>query len=561
MLARLPRGVTASWTLSVRPRPADRGGGAGGPGWAALLADAALNREPRPAAPARQATAAAQPGGPWFEAAASLEVAGASAGALRAWLFDAAGAVGSLRASGWRIDVAVGGRPGPMRVGAAALAELWGLAGAASDERPVEVVRSRRLAAPTPPPGDGLRAIGLDRGRPVLVPDALLGRHALLLGRTGSGKSTELVALAADDLRAGRGFTFIDPHGDAVARLLDAVPADQAGRVHLLELAEREHPRGFNPIELEGAEPELVAAQFVDTMRDIYFDTLSSPPHRQLQDLRSALLTLLTRRPGPDGPWTLESLTRLLTDPRFRAEVLAGVTDPTVRSFWEHQWPGGRRGAADPSADALVSKLSAFLSYPSIRAIVSAPVSTIRPRRVMDAGEVLLVDLSRAGGDNAWLFGGLVIARTYVDALGRQGVPPDRRTPHTLYVDEVQNFDTSALRGTTSEGRKFGLRLVMATQYLDGLGGDLQRAIRANVATVMLLQPSADDARAVRDLMAPLTERDLVNLPRFRMAVRTELDGEARVLTCDVLPEAVALGSAALVRRLSDARDGRPERA
>ena len=53
----------------------------------------------------------------------------------------------------------------------------------------------------------------------------------------------------------------------------------------------------------------------------------------------------------------------------------------------------------------------------------------------------------------------------------------------------------------------------------------------------MLLQPSADDARAVRDLMAPLTERDLLNLPRFRMAVRTELEGEARVLTCDVLPE------------------------
>ena len=153
----------------------------------------------------------------------------------------------------------------------------------------------------------------------------------------------------------------------------------------------------------------------------------------------------------------------------------------------------------------------------------------------MDAGEVLLVDLSRAGGDNAWLFGGLVIARYYVAALGRQGLAPEARVPHTLYVDEVQNFDTSALRGTTAEGRKFGLRLVMATQYLESLGRDLQHAIRANVATTMLLQPSADDARAVRDLMAPLTERDLVNLPRFRMAVRTELDGEARVFTADVL--------------------------
>ncbi|MCZ7538173.1 MAG: hypothetical protein M5T61_21030 [Acidimicrobiia bacterium] len=97
----------------------------------------------------------------------------------------------------------------------------------------------------------------------------------------------------------------------------------------------------------------------------------------------------------------------------------------------------------------------------------------------------------------------------------------------------------------------------MATQYLESLGRELQRSIRANVATIMLLQPSAEDARLLRDVMAPLTERDLVNLPRFRMAVRTEIDGDPRVLTADILPEAARLGSAAVVRRHSDARDAR----
>jgi hypothetical protein len=155
------------------------------------------------------------------------------------------------------------------------------------------------------------------------------------------------------------------------------------------------------------------------------------------------------------------------------------------------------------------------------------------------------------------LFGSLLIARYGVAALGRQRVPPALRTPHTLYVDEVQNFDTSSLRGIPAEGRKFGLWIVMATQYLKGLGIELQSAIRANVATVMLLQPSPEDARPLADLVAPLTERDLVNLPRFRMAVRTELGGETSVLTADVLPEPPSLGSAELVRRLSDERDGR----
>jgi hypothetical protein len=558
LLVRLPAGAEATWTLRITPLPdGEEATSDDHIGPVEMFLDSLLNRPPRhvSSAAAHRTTRAPRP---TFSVTASLEVSSSSspAPALRAWLFDAVGAVGSLRASGWRIEASVGGRSAPMRLGAIDVSELWGLSGAAADARAVDVVRSRRLPAPLVAAAPGLRPIGLDAGRPVLVPDGLFARHVLLLGRTGSGKSTELVALAADDLRAGRGFTFIDPHGDAVARLLDSVPEDQARRVHLLELAEKDHPRGFNPIELDGADPEIVAAQFVDTMRDLYFAHLASPPHRQLQYLRSALLTLLTK-PADEDPWTLESLNRLFIDPRFRAEVLAGVNDPMVTAFWEHQWPKGKRGATDPSADALISKLGAFLSYPSIRAIVSAPVSTIRPRRIMDAGEVLLVDLSRAGGDNAWLFGGLVIARYYVDALGRQALAPSERVPHTLYVDEVQNFDTSALRGTTGEGRKFALRLAMATQYFDALGRELQHAVRANVATVMLLQPSAADARLLRDEMAPLTERDLINLPRFRMAVRTELDGDARVLTADVLPEPPRLGSAALVRRLSDARDSR----
>lgn len=557
LLSRLPAGAAAAWNMRITPLP-DRGDEVTTDrvGWGEMFFDSLLNRPSRHV----RATVVPRPTrtqDPAFSVTASLSASSAPPPALRAWLFDAVGAVGSLRASGWRIEASVGGRSSPMRLGAPDLAELWGLSGAAGDERAVDVVRSRRLPAPLVVPAPGLRPIGLDAGRAVLVPESLFARHILLLGRTGSGKSTELVALAADDLRAGRGFTFIDPHGDAVARLLESVPEDQAHRVHLLELAEKDRPRGFNPIELDGADPELVAAQFVDTMSDLYFAHLASPPYRQLQYLRSALLTLLTKPHGPEGPWTLEALHLLFVDPSFRAEVIAGLDDPVLAAFWTHQWPQRSRGTMDSSADALISKLAAFLSYPSIRAIVSAPASTIRPRRIMDAGDVLLVDLSRAGGDNAWLFGGLVIARYYVDALGRQALPPAERVPHTLYVDEVQNFDTSALRGTTGEGRKFALRLAMATQYFGALGRELQQAVRANVATVMLLQPSADDARLLRDEMAPLTERDLINLPRFRMAVRTELDGDARVLTADVLPEPTGLGSATRVRRLSDARDGR----
>jgi hypothetical protein len=556
LLSRLPHGATASWTLHVRPLPPERTSRhTDVPGLGEMLLDSFLNRQSRPA-PRQRQDSRPQAVGPTYAVTASLDAGSAPSSALRAWLFDAMSVVGSLRASGWTVEATVGGRPSPMRVTPTDLAELWGLSAGAGESRAVDVVRSRRLPAPTAA-GEGLRAIGLDSGGPVLVPEDLFARHALLLGRTGAGKSTELVALAADDIRSGRGLTFLDPHGDAIARLLDAVPPDQAHRVHLLELAARERPRAFNPIELDGAEPELVAAQFVDTIRDLYFSTFASA-YRQVQYLRYGLMTLLTMPPR-HGPWTLDALYSLFVDPAFRDELTRGLKDPILVAFWKHQWQQTARGG-DPSADAILAKLGAFLSYPSIHAIVGGARSTIRPRAIMDAGDVLLVDLSGVGRDNMRLFGSLLISRYCVAALGRQRVAADERTPHTLYVDEVQNFDTSSLRSIPGEGRKFGLRITMATQYLKGLGLELQSAIRANVATMMLLQPSAEDIRLVADLLAPLSDRDLLNLPRFRMAIRTELEGQGRVLTADVLPEPEPLGSASTVRRLSDERDGRTAR-
>ena len=73
--------------------------------------------------------------------------------------------------------------------------------------------------------------------------------------------------------------------------------------------------------------------------------------------------------------------------------------------------------------------------------------------------------------------------------------------------------------------------------------------------------PGDDRGRAGKTILwtgsfEPLTERDLLGLERFRMAVRTELAGQATVFTADILPEPERFGQADLVRRLSDERDG-----
>lgn len=554
LMSRLPEDADAQWLIRLRPMPAARRASTDTtPSLLSAVVAAGLN-QPSPkmqvATTARTAERA-----PLFSVSASLDVRllPPQPASARAWLFDASSLVSVLRSAGWEVGAAVGRAPRPMLADPAAIAELWSPPGRGDATRAIEVVRSRLLTAP-PRLLSGERAVGTQAGSRVHLPADLFLRHAAFIGSTGSGKSTQLMALAADDLLAGRGFTFIDPHGDAVRRLLDAVPPEHVDRVHLIELAERDTPRGFNFLELGAADPELVAVQFVDTLYDLYAK-YSGP--KQTHYLRMALLTLLARPPEADGPWTVVDLYQLLVNRDVRRRFTEQLADEVLRDFWSHEWPLDRPHVREQSVEAVLNKLGGFIAYPTIRDIVGARHSTIRPRAIMDAGEVLLVDLSRVGRDHARLFGSMLIGRYYIDALARQGSLAAQRRPHLLYVDELHNFDTSSLRGILTETRKFGLGLVTATQYVRRLQPELAAALRSNVATLGLLQPSAEDVADLFDLFEPLSRRDLLNLPRFRMALRTEVDGERMLITPNVLPEPPALGSADVVRHSSDQRDGR----
>ena len=82
---------------------------------------------------------------------------------------------------------------------------------------------------------------------------------------------------------------------------------------------------------------------------------------------------------------------------------------------------------------------------------------------------------TRAG---VWRFGG---GDRVGDTVGTAGPSSALRTPHTLYVDEVKNFDTSSLRGIPAEGRKSGpgiviLQRIVSTEVRTFHGGGADNA-------------------------------------------------------------------------------------
>ena len=74
-------------------------------------------------------------------------------------------------------------------------------------------------------------------------------RHMYVVGQTGTGKSTFMENLALQDMLEGRGFAFVDPHGDTAERLLSMVPKERTEDVIYFSPADMEYPLGLNMFE------------------------------------------------------------------------------------------------------------------------------------------------------------------------------------------------------------------------------------------------------------------------------------------------------------------------
>lgn len=80
----------------------------------------------------------------------------------------------------------------------------------------------------------------------LVLPDALLDRHVLVLGTTGAGKSRLLELLALQAVERGDAVAVIDPKGDA--RLLDRLRRAAGPRFRLFSLPHPERSVRYNPV-------------------------------------------------------------------------------------------------------------------------------------------------------------------------------------------------------------------------------------------------------------------------------------------------------------------------
>jgi len=397
----------------------------------------------------------------------------------------------------------------------------------------IKWLKSNMAAPPVDIPQEGL-ILGFNDYRgtktSIRITDEDRRRHLYSIGQTGTGKSNFLQEMAKQDAKNGKGFCFIDPHGQAVEDILSCIPKERAEDVVIFDPSDIERPFGLNMLEYDEKRPEqktFVINEMIGIFDQLYDLRQTGGPMFE-QYVRNAMLLVME---DPQSGSTLMEIPKVLADEGFRKMKLSRCQNPVVVDFWtkEAEKAGGEAALAN-MVPYITSKLTTFISNDMMRPIIAQQKSTINFRQIMDQKKILLINLSKGkiGEINARLLGMVIVGKILMAALSRVDIPEEERVDFYLYMDEFQNVTTNSIAQILSEARKYRLCLILANQFIGQLKEEISKAVFGNVGSLISFRVGSEDGEFLEKQFAPVfSQNDLVNVDNY--------NGFAKILVKNIL--------------------------
>jgi len=362
---------------------------------------------------------------------------------------------------------------------------------------------------------EGLPVLPLGRsvtGRvvgPPVEPDQ--GRHLTVLGETGMGKSSTLVAVARKASTLG-GVVLFDPLGETARSFLSGLSADERSR--LVSVSPHDPASGINALEgIGGREADPVLSD------------------RRLNDLVHALRRVRSGRYADSsywGPRLEEMLTRAVS-------AAAAFPSGTLADAHTLLATGGRtRQVVPPEAQEAVRELSdrvrerpddaegaRRLLYEVVRSPVLHRMLCERnpvhhARELVDSGRITVIsgDASAVGESVARYLLAVYLALVWSELLAR----PEH--PKTFVVlDESQWFSHESLAEMLRLARRRNVHVVLATQTVGSLPEAVADAVWTNVSDFVAFRGSPEEARELARATSGVSVEEVLALPRGHAAV------------------------------------------
>jgi energy-coupling factor transporter ATP-binding protein EcfA2 len=351
-------------------------------------------------------------------------------------------------------------------------------------------------------------------------------QHMFCIGQTGSGKTTLLRNLAVQLLDSGQGIGFIDPHGDEVRKLLDAVPAHRVQNVVYFDPADLRTSVSINLLDHDSPDQrEMVASGVVSVFKSIW---ASSWGPRMEYLLKQSLLALLFSKHS-----SLYGLVRFLSDHGYRNWVVRQIDDPNVKRFWTQEFKEYEKAFRQEALAPIQNKIGALFLSPALRNVLGQPGKSVDFRRIMDKEMIFLANLSkgRLGEDNARFLGAILVKKFELAALSRANIPEIQRKDFLLVVDEFPLFVTSSFAHILSEARKYRLSLCLAQQFLGQLRDDAEEikdAIFGNCGSMISFRVGSEDGKILERVFGnAFTAAQLSDQGNHEVCVRIMQQGRA----------------------------------
>ena len=342
-------------------------------------------------------------------------------------------------------------------------------------------------------------------------------RHMYVIGQTGTGKTTILKTMFAQDMKNGDGCCFIDPHGSDIQDLLGMVPPERINDIVYFDPSYLARPMGLNMLECDPTKPDqktFVVDELLRIFKQLYAGDTMGPAFDQY--FRNGALLVMSH---PESGNTLLEIARIFNDEDFREYKISKCTDPLLQQFW--------RGAKNVTGEAglqnwapyITNKFDVFLTNDIMRPVVTQEKSVFDFRKIMDEKKILMVNLSKGklGEINANLIGLILVGKLQMAALSRVDAYGGPKLPNFyMYMDEFQNVTTDSIASILSEARKYGLSLTMAHQFLAQLKDNIKTAVFGNVGSMVIYRTSPEDADILVKQIEPVfTANDITKQEMF----------------------------------------------
>jgi len=343
--------------------------------------------------------------------------------------------------------------------------------------------------------------------------------HMLVVGQSGSGKTSLLVHLADDAVKHGESFVFVDAHdGQAAA---DAFEACRRRSIvpRVLSFAD---PKKLTPLAIAhaplGLSNDHWALELYSVIRNLLWGDMPSeyfgPVGQRV--LRLAIKAIVSDTDANKDFCNIVKLFDPGDEGQFRSKLLARIGDADLVRDFKNEVERMVRDDSSNAVSFFTSKFEPFVASP----VVQRAFGGSTPPNFDDVfeGRPLIVHAPSTllGDEGSRTVIGYVL---HVMWLGAQ-----RRTSRSnvhIFCDEWQKYPVPSLPSMWAEGRKFGLWLRLANQSLHQIPPRLRAEAMTNMGTIAAFRTGSSDATILEPFYPTLTVRQLATLGRHEMAVVT----------------------------------------